>query len=522
MQQYYYKRNRQKREFLLPFLILICLGIIVILVVKLILAFVNDNSENLDNKVTLYLEGDKNAQILPEDQSGWVKAYDGSALFPGDSVKTGAQTKAILIFNDTNVLRLDQNSQLVLTDLTKNDSALNVLVEFSYGEIWIKKNSFDGDFIVKTKHAKIYSLGTTFAIEDRSYEILRVMGGNVQFDIFDEKDEERDIPLESYVAGVGQQITLTEKSYEAIVARSVVDIKTAISNEWEATEWYIWNIKEDKEPTDFAALIKENKNVNDSSATTDNTITNNNQYDQIPADIINVDQNPVSEPKESEIITLKEKPVVFITKPSQSPYTLNEEKYMIQGTIKGYATQVIVESVTGDGIKDKYTLSKFKAGDTSWSYLAYKNYKNISEGSNIYKIYAKDQNGIASEAVQVLIQVPEGAFVTETENTETEQSNNVALEAPVVLSFNGTSNTNNNYETTEDRVEIIGMVDKSVQKVVVNGFVLTLFEAASSSWKYYAKTEYNTLKIGENNYSVYGVDANGNKTPSVTFVIVKK
>jgi hypothetical protein len=92
------------------------------------------------------------------------------------------------------------------------------------------------------------------------------------------------------------------------------------------------------------------------------------------------------------------------------------------------------------------------------------------------------------------------------------------LAAPMVLHFNDSESS----ETSEDSVKVDGKIGKGIVKIFVNDFSLTRFVPDSGVWIYYAKTAYGNLKDGENEYSVYGMDYDGNKTPVVKFKILKK
>jgi len=500
---YYYRRQRQKKEFLLPFLIIICIGIIIILITQLVFSFLDDNKQDLSTKISVYSIGDS-IQILPGQQTDWIKGYNGSILVAGDTLRTGAATKAVLQFNDGNLLRINENTQLVINQLTHSKkNGIHTLIELSYGEMWMNKKSFDGDYVLKINNGRVYSVGTIFAIDNKANEILRVLQGNVQFDVTEQQGDNI-VVLESYVVGIGQQLTLNEDALESIKERKVVDLIAALSNEWETSSWHNWNVQEDQNPTDFASPTAD---------TTNNAVVEN----------LNATENqPKTEEEETPQEIIKEKPVVFVTKPSTTPFTLNAEKYVLQGAIKGYAKSVVVDSVNGKGVKDVYTLSKFTAGSSTWNYTVFKDYNNLTEGLNKYTVYAKDENGQISEKVTVEINVPVGTFKVEEEKPSQEVIDSMSALLLSVVSFNGESNLNNRYETTEERVEIIGSATLNISKVYVNGFQLTQYSSGSGQWKYFAKTEFDNLHLGENYFSVYGVDNAGNKTSTVNFVIVKK
>ena len=61
-------------------------------------------------------------------------------------------------------------------------------------------------------------------------------------------------------------------------------------------------------------------------------------------------------------------------------------------------------------------------------------------------------------------------------------------------------------------MRVVGKIGKGIVKVFVNNFELTKYVPDSEEWVYYAKVAYDNLKEGENQYAVYGVDADGKFT----------
>ena len=536
--QYYYRRQRQKKEFLLPFLIIISIGIIIILIIQLIFAISGDNKVDLNNKITVYTLAD-DVDILPSGQSDWINGYNGSILVTGDAIRSGGNSRVILSFNDGNILRMNENSQLIIEKINSDENGLSVLIDFRYGEIWMNKINVDGDYVFKTDHGILYSIGTRFALENKAYETIRVLQGTVQFDVADETKDNKYI--QENVIDIGQELSLSEDKWKIIQERKTVDLITAISNEWEDSDWYSWNMREDENPTDFAETVsavdsQENEEIEMPTVIEEpEDIILEEATKVVPEEVVAEEPTAVSE--QNTPSNELESPIVFVTKPEKTPYTFIGEKFILEGTVKGYAKSITIESIVGTGQKDTYKLSKFNAGDKSWSYIAYKGYGNLSEGTNKYIIYAKDANNQSTERIEIEIIVPEGTFKEETEETSatTEEevkneevpSSNEVIESPAnlealqVLSFNGEENKNNYYETNTDRVEIFGSVPSYAKKIIINGFELQFYEMGSKSWKYYAKPVYNNLNIGENKFTAYYLNEAGQKSPVLAFSIVR-
>jgi len=56
----------------------------------------------------------------------------------------------------------------------------------------------------------------------------------------------------------------------------------------------------------------------------------------------------------------------------------------------------------------------------------------------------------------------------------------------------------------------------------VNGYILKKFKVGDKTWSYFANADYGLMKEGENSYEVYTIDANGNKSSSITVKVMYK
>ncbi len=74
--------------------------------------------------------------------------------------------------------------------------------------------------------------------------------------------------------------------------------------------------------------------------------------------------------------------------------------------------------------------------------------------------------------------------------------------------------------TSQNEVEITGEVSSGIAAVVVNDYKLQLFTAGNRTWSYLASTNLNNLNPGENTFTVYAMDADGNRSPTRTITII--
>lgn len=74
--------------------------------------------------------------------------------------------------------------------------------------------------------------------------------------------------------------------------------------------------------------------------------------------------------------------------------------------------------------------------------------------------------------------------------------------------------------TSLTEVEITGEVLTGIASVVVNDYALQLFKSGSKTWSYLASAALGNMKPGPNVFTVFAVDADGNKSPPRSITIV--
>ena len=73
---------------------------------------------------------------------------------------------------------------------------------------------------------------------------------------------------------------------------------------------------------------------------------------------------------------------------NKGPYVQLESVVKIIGTVKEKVAKIVV---------NEYTLQKFRPGDRNWQYIANKNFGDLKEGLNEFKVVALDAAGNTSE-----------------------------------------------------------------------------------------------------------------------------
>src|SRR4030065_1915146 len=90
-------------DYILPFLIIICAGVIVVLGYQLWSCLNTDSNE----KDIFMYTAQGSSKILPWGSGEWERGYNGTRLLQGDSIKTLSGGRIVIeLFND-NFIRLD-------------------------------------------------------------------------------------------------------------------------------------------------------------------------------------------------------------------------------------------------------------------------------------------------------------------------------------------------------------------------------------------------------------------------------
>ncbi len=496
-------RRKKPLDYLLPFLILISVGVIAVLGFQL---FMNYGKQGKADVFFYVAEG--KAKVLPYGNTDWDNAFSGTKLLLGDSLKSSFGSKVVLSFFNETLIRMGADTAVTLTDVEKTSDRETIVLNLDNGQLWLNGQKSAGVreaiYEVRTKNLKVTATGTVFAVDSDVEQIVRVFEGDVKVDVMIQVEGNERV-ADSFTVGVGQQLYLDAAALRAFEENKSPSLLSAVDDDFKTTSWYKWNVKEDSAPTDFS--VSANTSV-DTELTDEDTETvegdssadESNPDEETDADanadeadtVNNTDEetddenNPVSTPEITE-------PVDTIT---------DVGKLVIKGTVGSNVTKVVVESEV-NGKSDSYVLSQFKEGDSVWSYNVSETFGNIASGDNTYRVYAYDKDGNKSSAARIIITY---------EKDKVEVSGDLA--APKVLTYNGSESST----VSTDTVTISGSVG-GAEKVVVNGYTLSRFTAGASTWSYVASESLGNLKSGENSYTVYAVDPDGNKSETVSFTV---
>lgn len=512
-----------------PFLILVCLVVIVVLVVQLIMGMRSQTIEDKKNQAFLFLERGT-AEFHPWGQEEWYDAFNKALIREGDTIRTAPNAYAVLEFYDGSRIRMNESTEVLLEKLEAGRKGIDVEVRLLAGEVWVNElvSEHGLQFRLFTPHINVVSVGTSYGVAVAEEEFVRVVRGEVRASIQDTLIENSEL-LDAVSIGIGQQVSVSEQDIDDLEARKFVNLLESVDDYWRVTEWYLWNLGEDDNPTQY---------VDEEEETTPEEASEERE-DVIEGETEDDGTEEVEVPL----------PEIAVTNPAETPFDLEDTQIFLKGTVSDDVTKVVVTEFHKDPKGVPYELTKFVPSSGIWNYSAGLEFGNLLPGKNRFVIQAFNSDGLVSDPVEVVINVPEDAEVEAKEEVIEEE----IIEKPVVVepvkeepsepvepvivlkpigetqpTITSAENADvvgpNAFLTTEKRVVVHGLTGGAddVQRVVVNGWPLSLYEPGSRTWTYFAKITIGSLQPGDNTYNVYTENSKGERSLSATFTIRKE
>ncbi|MBT3705096.1 hypothetical protein HOG17_04950 [Candidatus Peregrinibacteria bacterium] len=405
MNRYYYDYRRSSSRsngpgggvgLLFPFFLLIIIGIMLVLGFRLFYAYVITDAED---GVYLYI-AEGQAQIKMWGTDEYVKAYNKTKILQGDEVYTSKDSKVVVEFEDGLVVRLGGETSVVFNEIYDDGNGAEVDVLVDSGAIWVNKTAVgasDTDLSVLTDNLLVFpdTGGAIFEIENRSgFEVVRTLFGGVNIDVYSQN------------GGTQVDHILVEERKEALFdadgmnrfwkfqAPNVVE---DLSFDFEESPWYLWNVLEDEEPSDWKIEVEEEVVVE----VVDPEVV---EPEVVLEEEVVVEPEPEPEPE----LELEPEPAIVLG-PLENPKVLKingvewdssmfeeglkveSETIKMEGSVKG-ATDVVVNN---------YNLQRFEPqeGEEDFVYWMSEEYENLVPGENVYEIYALDADGSRSGSV---------------------------------------------------------------------------------------------------------------------------
>lgn len=459
-------------DYILPFLIMICTGVIVVLGYQLWTTM--QGSEN-ENDIYVYI-AQGNAKILPWGAGEWERAYNGTRLLQEDSIKTQIAGRVVVeLFND-HYVRLDEKTEVTFSDIKKSGDGYEINIQLQEGKIWVNNDENSQTpirFTVSTDHTMVKTMSTIYEVEQLGKgEAVRVIKGDILTDIMiDEDGQARKV--ETLNIGVGQQAVITKEDVEAYESRRMPSVVDALSDNFRNSSFYKWNMAEDQHPTDFSL----------SSGNLDPMM-----FDDAATEDVDIEEGDLANPE--------------ITTPSTLTFATQESSLTIRGTAVALTQKMMVE-VDIDGKEETYELNLYVPGNTEWSFAISEAAGTLNPGMNTYQFYALGEDGARSGRTELIVNYQTGED-TEEEEEDDEDLDLGVLVAPEVESYNdGQSNV-----VDVDTVKVVGSV-AGAKEINVSGYTLQAFEPGDTTWIYYARESLGNLDPGENTFTVTAIASDG-------------
>jgi hypothetical protein len=456
---------------------MICAGVIVVLAYQLWTTLKVTEEEN---DIYLFL-AQGNAKILPWGSGEWERAYNGTRILQGDSLKTQNNGRLVVELFDDHFIRMDESTEITFSEISKNNGVYEINLVLGEGNVWLNSEEISDKpvkFMVRTEHTVVRTVSTIYEVEQKpDVEAIRVIEGNILADILIDEDGKKR-KVETINIGVGQQAVIEDEDLEEYAQRKSPSVISALSDEFRESSFYKWNMAEDKSPTDFS--IK--SNGFDSSL---------------------MDEEEATGDVETEIEGELAAPE--ITVPSTLDFETPENSLTIRGTTVAETDKMMVD-ITSGSETETYDLNLYIPGNTEWSFAVSESAATLSPGENVYEFYAVSEEGKESSKETLTVNLTSG---DEPEEDEDEELDLGALTVPEVETFNGAAS--NAVETGD--VKVTGSVS-GAEKIIVSGYTLSMFEPGDETWIYYAKESLGNLDPGENTYTVTAVAPDGTEKSS--------
>lgn len=470
---YYRPRNPRQggmTNYLMPFLIIICVGIIVVLIFNLWKAV---TAEDVKKAAYMhFIQG--NAQMKTWGTTDFFNLTSDALIMQGDEIVSSSNAKIIIEFFDGTIMRIDGKTDISFSEIDENGNPPSVTLLLVNGKAWFNKlyrSTGSTVITIKTSNLAVKSEnGSIFEIENAMDEAVRVMNGNdanVSVDVYD-KDGAKVVETEK--VGVGQEIVFTDAVLDKYWQFQSPSVIAAISPDFRADPWVAWNEAEDKAPTQFE------KSVNGGS-------------------LVKVDPQAVTAP----VVTGADSGTMV---PQVGPDGQPLPADGATGTVPTATTDT-----TGTGISAP-------PGSTTGT--------TTTGGVSTPPSSGTGMTGTG-------ISAPPGSTTTTTPTTTTPAvtppaTTTVSVAKPTVKSVGKVlaPDAGGFYVVTEPVVTISGGAGTGVTGVSVNGYALKKFKAGDTTWNYFANANYGLMKEGENTYEIYATDANGNKSQSVLIKVLYK
>jgi len=511
------------KDYMLPFLIIIAVGVIVVLLFDLWGSYTGkDTSIGFDagtpSKVMLNVEAGEVEAYLPAAEAWKIVAAPGTTLSEGERVRTAADASAYLVLEDGTRVTLAAGSEVDLVELRSSFRTKAATIKVPRGTVLIDTTAArSGSLTLESRLVHANEIVGTMLLtvgDDGARADLSVISGGATATVRDPQEGARKTDLQHLIVEAGQTLGLTERRVNLIRIGGELDLVKDTPKEIASSDLYV-----------SAALA----NVIADAGDTEEAALKGDAEEDVATDVEAVEPaaaDTASAVDGAAATTLTAPTITSVT----AGQVITTDLLELRGAVSA-STAAVEVSANGGA---PYQLGGYTAGSATYLYRAKTAFANLAEGENTYSVVAIDADGNRSAAAMIKItyqpnkvdepvaspaeleeQSGETGALREPQDdmTGVPEVGSSAFAAPTV-----TSPADGATFTTEP-VAFTGTVSAGTTSVEVNGYALTQgFKAGSTSWFYNAKTDYENLKIGENEYEIEAISEAGDRS-SVTIKI---
>lgn len=492
--------RRKSKDYLLPFLIILAIGVIAALSLQLwgLWGDAGESTLTLSGKAELTdVSGDVEV-YLPAAES-WKITSEAAVLNPGESVRTGTDGSATLTFDDGSVVTLANSSELAISDLQNSITKKSVSLTLTRGATAITVGTKSSDLVITSEFLRIHNADGRFLMQvNPDGNLASAIEGGFVAAIIDPKNTTKTPELKNLMVESGKTVQISERRINLLRIGGEIDLVQTTPAEILNSNLYL-------AATSGTNLVSDAITNPDTVVNPDGTVSPTTT----PDGITNPDTNTINAERGA-----LPAPLVVTGSGNVSAVA---EPVKVFGKV---SPKVVKIKVTFDGT-DAFELSKFVPGSGEWSYNAARSFENLKVGVNNYSVVGYDEAGNATPTASFQIRFnPDGATSTTAEATETSTTTTTTTKTtdgvPSVGSTTFAAPIVNEpadgatFETAP--VHFAGTVPVDTTAVFVNGYKLTGFVIGGTTWQYNAAPSYNNLKAGENEFEIVATNEAGERS----------
>ena len=552
----YSEPNRSTLSVLKPVMTLVIVAVLIFLLGSWILRLFGVGNATVQMGTILRVEPGSVVSVSIGGSDS-VNGIDGQKIYHGDYIETTASQYAHLEFFDGSIVRLNENTTVILTRSERGQKESSISLRLTSGSLWTEtgdRETYSGSIVrtidtpslrltlpaetesvIGPRSIVVYeSQGIGVTLTPRDVRVPIVIGEGQRFTLPGSVTEDTDLyAYRSALDPLAISAPFVDQSRQIAGGESVTDTPpesaqpeaTVSEDTTRTSETLLVSAPDNDATVDGASVDVEGQigpsvamvRVNGYNATVDEqkgtfaiamTLPDR---DDVLITITALDEEGITLAETKRRITRTRVPpgVPEVLEPvkTSETYETDEERVVISGTAPKGAVGIIV---------NEYRLQLYDPAKGEWSYIASTKINNYRPGENVYSVKAINRAGVESEPATITIVL--GGDSEETGETEGREGGDTSTGTPdtsedttpilnndpltpgtlsVILPEAGSS-----YEASESSFVIEGNAPRGTHTMWVNGYKLSLYQAGNNRWRYIADTKRNTLSRGLNEYEI--------------------